>query len=136
MVLTTAALCLAMNIYHEARGEPLTGQHAVAQVTMNRARRDPANLCAVVFEKKQFSWANALTASSGDARLLIARGLIPKAGKEWELAKNIAMFTVAGSVEDFTHGAMFYHTKKVHPFWAQYFELVATIGQHKFYRYG
>src|SRR5687767_7360847 len=28
--------CLARNIYYEARGEPLAGQYAVAEVTMNR----------------------------------------------------------------------------------------------------
>src|SRR5687768_6444313 len=28
--------CLAENIYFEARGEPLRGQYAVAEVTMNR----------------------------------------------------------------------------------------------------
>ena len=36
-------MCLARNIYHEARGEPITGQYAVAEVTMNRvaSRRFP-----------------------------------------------------------------------------------------------
>src|SRR5882672_6919461 len=28
--------CLARNVYFEARGEPLQGQYAVAEVTMNR----------------------------------------------------------------------------------------------------
>src|SRR5262245_36780890 len=28
--------CLAENIYYESRGEPLAGQYAVAEVTMNR----------------------------------------------------------------------------------------------------
>jgi hypothetical protein len=30
--------CLAENIYFEARGEPLDGQYAVAEVTLNRTR--------------------------------------------------------------------------------------------------
>src|SRR5207244_2019519 len=30
--------CLAENIYFEARGEPLNGQYAVAEVTLNRTR--------------------------------------------------------------------------------------------------
>src|SRR5262245_13587588 len=29
-------LCLARNVYFEARGEPLAGQYAVAEVTLNR----------------------------------------------------------------------------------------------------
>src|SRR5688572_26685042 len=28
--------CLAENVYYESRGEPLDGQYAVAEVTMNR----------------------------------------------------------------------------------------------------
>ena len=42
--------CLAENIYHEARGEPLAGQYAVAEVTMNRvrSREFPNSVCAVV----------------------------------------------------------------------------------------
>lgn len=49
-MIETAVLCLALNVFHEARGEPETGQWAVAQVTINRARHDPARvrhgLCA------------------------------------------------------------------------------------------
>ena len=40
MLAQGALLCLALNIYHEARGEPLKGQIAVASVTMNRANWD------------------------------------------------------------------------------------------------
>src|SRR5262245_29861041 len=29
-------LCLAENVYYEARGEPMAGQYAVAEVTLNR----------------------------------------------------------------------------------------------------
>ncbi|NIO43392.1 MAG: hypothetical protein GTO41_26515, partial [Burkholderiales bacterium] len=46
--------CLALNVYHEARGEPMAGQYAVAEVTMNRvaSRRYPNTVCKVVFQKK------------------------------------------------------------------------------------
>jgi N-acetylmuramoyl-L-alanine amidase len=41
--------CLAEAIYYEARGEPIIGQIAVAQVVLNRARsgRWPGTLCGV-----------------------------------------------------------------------------------------
>ena len=50
--------CLAMNIYHEARGEPVKGKLAVAAVTMNRvkAKYYPDTVCEVVWQRKQFSW--------------------------------------------------------------------------------
>ena len=31
-----AVLCLALNVYFEARSEPINSQFAVAEVTMNR----------------------------------------------------------------------------------------------------
>ena len=42
--------CLALNIYHEARGEPELGKFAVANVTMNRVNdaRFPKTVCDVV----------------------------------------------------------------------------------------
>lgn len=53
-----AVLCLAINIYHEARGEPVIDQIAVAAITMNRVKdRDyPDSVCEVVNQPYQFSW--------------------------------------------------------------------------------
>lgn len=50
--------CLAQNVYHEARGEPISGQLAVAFVTLNRTEDDrfPDSICGVVFQRGQFSW--------------------------------------------------------------------------------
>ena len=36
MILETALMCMAANIYHEAKNQPMAGQIAVAQVVMNR----------------------------------------------------------------------------------------------------
>lgn len=124
---------MALNIYHEARSESLTGQHAVAQVTMNRADRDPKKVCEVVFKPKQFSWANELTARKGADRARLAQKYVPKDDKAWQMAKSIAQLTTAGYIKDFTHGAKFYHTKAVRPIWRKEFTLVATIGNHRFY---
>jgi type II secretory pathway component PulM len=46
--------CLAENVYFEARGEPLAGQYAVAEVTLNRthARNFPRTICQVVHEHR------------------------------------------------------------------------------------
>lgn len=135
MILTTAALCMALNIYHEARSEPLLGQHAVAQVTFNRAGRNPDRVCDEVFKQKQFSWANSLTSAAGNVRAARSKKFMPKDAKAWMLAKSVAHYTVSGQIKDFTGGAMFYHTKAVRPVWRHYFKLVAVIGRHKFYSY-
>lgn len=56
----SAVLCLAHAVWHEGRGEPLAGQFAVAQVVMERVRRNEdrwggADVCGVVYHKGQFT---------------------------------------------------------------------------------
>lgn len=136
MVLSTAMLCLALNVYHEARGEPLTGQHAVAQVTYNRAKRDPKDVCNEVFKPKQFSWANPLTEVSGKERERRSKQFVPTDEKAWAIARSIAYHTIKGNLPDFTNGATFFHVKTVRPIWRHSFERVyiAGVGRHLFYR--
>ena len=53
--------CLAMNVYHEARGQGLAGQVAVMHVTLNRVEdpRFPNNICGVVYQGPvRPSWKN------------------------------------------------------------------------------
>ena len=49
-ILETALMCMAFNIYHEARNESMLGQIAVGQVVMNRVwdKRFPNTVCEVV----------------------------------------------------------------------------------------
>ncbi len=113
--------CLALNIYHEARGEPVLGQIAVAQVTVNRAL-DPrfrGSLCKVVYSPKQFSWTNK-SVKVTDA-------------KAYSQAVYIAHGVVSGTIwlEGFT--ATHYHTTKVNPSWNRKLKKVITIGTHVFY---
>src|SRR5690606_10560935 len=50
--------CLAQALYFESRGEPLTGQLAVARVVINRSASDlyPGDYCSVVTQRAQFSF--------------------------------------------------------------------------------
>ena len=45
-------MCIAVAIYFEARGEPLAGRFAVAEVVINRMRdpRYPGDACSVVYD--------------------------------------------------------------------------------------
>ena len=136
MFLTTAMMCMALNIYHESRSEPLTGQHAIAQVTFNRAGRDPNKVCDVVFKPRQFSWANPLTTVGKRERERLATKFVPRENKAWELAKVVAKMTIEGQVQDFTQGATHFHVVNIRPFWSHSYERIRLVGagRHLFYR--
>lgn len=117
--------CLALNIYHEARGEPEEGQIAVAHVTLNRVEspRFPNNICSVVWQSGQFSWTQD------------GRSDIPRDRAAWVRSQELADIALDwhDMGEDFSHGATFYHANYVNPFWASIFDHVVTIGVHIFY---
>ena len=122
--------CLAMNIYHEARGEPVRGQQAVGFVTMNRveSRQFPNSVCDVVHQRNrngcQFSWT-----CSGRSNSI-------RSNEEWAEARRIAEWVMSNydHARDPTRGATFYHATTVRPIWSRVFERTAQIGRHIFYR--
>jgi N-acetylmuramoyl-L-alanine amidase len=129
----TELQCLAENIYFEARGEPLAGQYAVAEVTLNRthSRNFPHSICAVVHETRwdpgrhrfvaDFSWTELGTPS-------------PAYGPAWRQAMVVATAAYDDLHAPLVPGALFYHTTSVRPGWAQSRTAIATIGNHIFYR--
>jgi N-acetylmuramoyl-L-alanine amidase len=133
MVVSTALLCLALNVYHEARSEPVMGQYAVAMVTLNRARGDQSRVCAEVFKPFQFSWANSRVVKTKGG-WLIPQGLQPSEEVAWDKAQRIAAATLQGRMIDVTLGSTYYHTRDVKPAWRKAFEWTRSIGAHVFYR--
>lgn len=121
-MIAEAALCLALNVYHEARGEPRQGQLAVALATRNRAVEEGNGVCWVVFRYAQFSWTM-------DARKLRR---LPN-GPQWEASQRVAEQVLYGAY-DFTKGATHYHAVKVQPRWAGTLERAGQWGDHVFYR--
>lgn len=122
--------CLARAVYFEARGEPIEGQIAVAQVVLNRVAADawPKTICGVVYqgaergEKCQFSFACT------DNR----RSLEGASG--WEQSKWIADDVAAGRARlSELDGVLHYHAKSVRPIWRLSMRPVRTIGHHVFY---
>lgn len=132
MLVETAVLCLALNVYHEARGETLPGQYAVAIVTFNRAKKQESKVCAQVFKPKQFSWTIGKV-SKVKGGWKVANSMKPRDAKAWLVALDVARHTLKGDLPDFTGGATHYHTKAVSPHWAKKAKPVTTIGQHVFY---
>jgi N-acetylmuramoyl-L-alanine amidase len=122
--------CVALNIYHEARYEPIKGKFAVAFVTMNRASQRNMNMCEVVFERRQFSWAN--NARDENGKLLPE--YYPADDRYWREARMVAREAMALKVADFTHGATFYHADYIRkPSWAYKMRPAGKWGHHVFY---
>lgn len=124
---------MALNIYHEARGESTVGQYAVAHVTMNRAQT-PDNVCKVVLEKNQFSWTNQHVAWKHKRPVLKKSG-VPTDSMAWTVAQLVAESTLSRTAGDFTGGAKFYHEKSIRPSWANAKMVrLHRYGNHIFYR--
>lgn len=56
MIMSSTLLCLSLVIFFEARGEPIEGQKAVAQVVINRSIKNKTTICEEVYKHNQFSW--------------------------------------------------------------------------------
>lgn len=117
-------LCLALNIYWEARNQPDIGQRAVSYVVLNRKAdpRFPSSICDVVYQPAQFSWYwDGLSDT-------------PTPGVAWDRAQRIAVEVLGDYPDkDPTHGALYYHANTVRPYWAADFTLTVVITDHYFY---
>ena len=141
-------ICLAENIYFEARNQGTAGWMAVSNVTINRRddSRFPNSICDVVYEAQmEESWKT--------------RNLdIPDNLRKYNPVKDRCQFSwycdgfrddikeptvyskiltiaskVMGGIYDFTNGATHYHATYVSPEWTN-LEVVMTIDDHIFYK--
>lgn len=124
---TDQTTCLALNIYHEARSEPLDGQLVIAFVTLNRVKSDmfPDNICDVVWQIKpavQFSWT-----LDGKQDLRVVK-------QYWDLAVILANEVVSGATKPFImDDVLFYKATYAKSTFFDKLELVGGIGKHQFY---
>jgi spore germination cell wall hydrolase CwlJ-like protein len=110
--------CLAQNVYYEARNQPIEGQLAVADVTLNRMEDDrwPDTICGVVEQKHQFSWVGKVRKS-------------PR-GRAWRVAQEVALQSLLSSDRiKATH----FHATYVSPDWASKKRKIKKIKDHVFY---
>ena len=116
--------CLAINIYHEGRGESAKGRAAIASVTMNRVRskRYPDTVCEVVWQRKQFSWTH-----------VAPRHHVINNPRAWRQALIIAELFIDGAEASEVGDATHYHTVHVQPSWQDESKRVALVGEHIFY---
>ena len=123
--LTDEANCIAVAVYHEARGESLEGQLAVAKVIMNRASsgKYPANWCGVVKQPWQFSFVRHGEFPSVDV-----------SSDAWRKAVGVTRLAVANAVPSVPKDCLWYHANYVAPRWSNNLQRVEQIGAHIFYR--
>jgi N-acetylmuramoyl-L-alanine amidase len=120
-----ASMCLALALYHEARGEPVSGQMMVAKVIVNRiqSNRFPNKMCDVVMQPRQFSF--------------VRNGKIPKPKHkdEWIKSQKLATEIIKDpSILPYSP-ADHYHTTNVRPVWRRKLYRIVRIRKHIFYSY-
>jgi spore germination cell wall hydrolase CwlJ-like protein len=126
-----AERCLANAVYFEARGEPVRGQIAVAQVVLNRSFSGyyPNDVCGVVYQNAHRHLACQFTFACDGIPDVVTE---PEA---WQRATRIAKATLDGKVWLPEIGkATHYHAYWVHPWWVRTMRKLARIGVHSFYR--
>ena len=139
--------CLAMNIYHEARGETLAGQVAVTDVVLNRVedRRYPNTICSVVHQAKFSKWwmknkgkEVPLKDKCQFSWYCDGKDDTPTEGRAWSNAQTVARnMLIRGDHRGITKGSTHYHATRVDPYWARSMgmQLVSQIGEHIFYKW-
>ena len=142
---TPSVICLAHNMYFEARGQGSAGLLAVSSVVLNRVKdsRFPNTICEVVKQgptreswqkdgtfipvrhKCQFSW------------YCDGKSDVPKDKKTYNRLLEIAKSLVYDKLPfiDITDGALFYHADYVNPDWAKTKTKTVEIQDHIFYKW-
>ena len=114
--------CLAVGVYYEAKGEPLAGQLAVAEVIINRSTsgRFPRSVCSVIKQRGQFSFVRGGQLPT------------PPANAHWRKALAVAQVAQKDLWESPVGEALYFHARYVNPGWKR--PRVGTVGNHIFYR--
>ena len=137
--------CLAMNMYHEARGQGTAGLLAVSSVVMNRVadERFPNTICGVIKQaqtrpswkdknkmipirdKCQFSW------------FCDGKSDVPTDKETYKRLLTIAKTLLYNNViiPDITDGALFYHADYVKPDWSKTKTKTVEVQDHIFYKW-
>ena len=115
---------LAINVYHEARGESIEGQLAVCHVVMNRAEKRKRSIKSIVLQPFQFSWhnGNKFPPLAEYSTLQSCISVAEKAAQERAEGINLS-------------GADHYFAEYITPpEWSKGMKLIKKIGKHIFYK--
>ena len=148
-MIAESLICLALNVYHEAKNQSFIGQVAVAQVVMNRVEdsRYPNNVCDVVKQGLTYKWKPTLPIKNrcqfswycdGKKDIIWATYMdgevITENMTAWRDSIHVALFLINGDYSmDPTDGAVFYYNPHIaNPSWGAVYSETAMIGNHRF----
>ena len=146
--------CLALNMYHEARGQGTAGLFAVSAVVLNRVNdtRFPNSVCEVVEQGPvRESWKTRKNESLPQSKrkyypiknrcqfswFCDGKSDTPRNKKKYEELLDLAKLIMYNELilVDITDGALFYHADYVTPGWAKTKQKTVEIQDHIFYRW-
>lgn len=122
--------CMALNMYHEARGEGARGMIAVGYVVINRAVSDefaPDTACGIIYQSLrkgtcQFAWTCDRYAD------------YPREAAAMQEARQLAKLVLEAEVPNPIGESMYYVEKRIGiPSWARRLEVHSIIGNHRFF---
>ncbi len=122
--------CIARVIYHEARGESVSGMIAVGMTVINRKNdgRFPTDICSVVYQRTkrtcQYTWVCDKAIMKKHVNL-----------QQWNLSEHIAERILTTNLADPSKGATHFHNKTVSRFSRHYIK-TKSIDNHIFYHIG
>ena len=138
-MIAEAIVCLALNVYHEAKNQSLAGQIAVAEVVMNRVDdpRYPNNVCDVVKQGLTYKWKPSVPIRNQCQFSWYCDGKsdVAKEKYAWEESVSVAKGVYYGYLDAYLEGATHYHAYYVNPSWAETKTYITRIDDHIFYRW-
>jgi len=130
--------CLALNLYHEARGDSKLGQIAVGYVTLNRvqSRKYPNTVCDVVYQAHVNSKGQPIRNKCQFSWYCDGKSDVPKNQAKFEEAMHNAEWVMKyyGIERDITDGAIMYHAYYSNPYWSLHYTRTSRIESHIFYK--
>ena len=130
-------LCLALNIYNEARGSSVEDQIATSYVVFNRLnsndypltfRTNEPSLCNIIFDKFQFCWTNSNIINA------------PKEIESWKHSQDLALKLYTNkehlqlakqfALKHYVVSSMLNDSRK--PKWIEKRKLTIKIGKHSY----
>ena len=151
---SASAQCLALNVYHEARGQGTAGLFGVTAVVLNRVNdsRFPNTICGVIYQgPTRESWKTRIHKNL-PTEDRIYYPIKHKCQFSWycdgkdDTPYNTEKYQeILDLIEailynehpfiDITDGALFYHADYVSPSWAKTKQRTTEINDHIFYRW-
>ena len=136
-MITEAVFCLALNIYFEARNQPIIGQIGVAQVVLNRVDSEhyPNTVCEVVKDAEHYNNGTLKKHRCQFSWYCDGRSDHPEDKDAFRWALVLADIIFEGEMPDLIESATHYHASHVNPEWATRAQYITTVGDNLFYRF-